>query len=652
MQKPIPEKAILVVLLASASIGLTLLVCNRNFVRDSKLSVESAPPLESLEDEASRAVLVRGDFNRDGIVTEADIKPSIDAWLDHQGFLARMDDLSSEDFKFISDINLDGKFDDQDVSRLKAILVRGVDSTGAAVANGTTINSVLSSESSAITPPPPGPGAQIPINQFESRIANHGKLAVGMNLSGVSDWNREWVFVDVFKHSRPWISQDTGGRGAWDNGKEIDLNKYGYPILKDGQAAATLMFRDMDGHYPAGVYTCTYSGTGELRFGLDAKVVEAKANRILLDVTPKNGGIYMRIDRSDPGDPVRDIHIWMPGFENAKSPFHPLFIKRLRPFLVIRFMGWARVNNSTVAKWRDRRTLEDCRQSGSRGVALEYMIDLCNELGAVPWFCMPHLADDNFVRNYALLVRDRLRQDLPIYVEWSNEAWNSIFAQAKWVNKEAEQRRILAPDVIADEALRDWRIWQKVFGSKSSRIIRVAAGQHYRPWVAETILKRLNGEFDAVSCAAYFGPHGKEESRFNKETTAKDVLKISLKKLHEEGVPLLRKHKALAEKWSKNLRRRIPLLAYEGGQHLVTWGKNVPYADTYFEAQTHPMMYQCYADLLNLFFNKVGGELFVALTYVAGHGRSGSWGHLQYQDEPLDTAPKFKALVDAVGGEL
>ena len=36
----------------------------------------------------------------------------------------------------------------------------------------------------------------------------------------------------------------------------------------------------------------------------------------------------------------------MPGFENAKSPFHPLFLERLAPFEVLRFMKWQRTENS------------------------------------------------------------------------------------------------------------------------------------------------------------------------------------------------------------------------------------------------------------------------------------------------------------------
>jgi hypothetical protein len=58
----------------------------------------------------------------------------------------------------------------------------------------------------------------------------------------------------------------------------------------------------------------------------------ARTSTNLVEVKrPTDGGILLRIDRSDPTDPVRDIHVWMPGFENARSPFHTIFVKRLWP---------------------------------------------------------------------------------------------------------------------------------------------------------------------------------------------------------------------------------------------------------------------------------------------------------------------------------
>src|SRR5207249_8596750 len=123
-------------------------------------------------------------------------------------------------------------------------------------------------------------------------------------------------------------------------------------------------------------------------------------------------------------DTVADIRVWMPGFENAASPFHPLFLERLAPFEAIRFMKWQRTETSPTRSWDQRAKLDDERWSTDAGVPPELMIDLVNAGRANPWFCMPHLADDDYVRRFARLVKERLRPDLKVYVEYSNEVWN------------------------------------------------------------------------------------------------------------------------------------------------------------------------------------------------------------------------------------
>ena len=96
-------------------------------------------------------------------------------------------------------------------------------------------------------------------------------LAVGMNLAKVTSGGREWSFVDVFKRSQPWFSQDVGKSKPWKTDQPVELTSGGWPVLKHGQTAVTTMFRGAGGHYPAGRYTLTYQGTGSITMGFDAK---------------------------------------------------------------------------------------------------------------------------------------------------------------------------------------------------------------------------------------------------------------------------------------------------------------------------------------------------------------------------------------------
>ncbi len=495
----------------------------------------------------------------------------------------------------------------------------------------------------AAPPPPPGPDA--------SQAMKSRPMEIGMNLAGIVDWSTEWDFVDVFKASRDWIPQTAAEGGPWSTGQRIRCTPQGWPLLQPGQAAATLMCREIHGHYPAGTYICTYQGSGELRFGFDAKQVKPLgAGRLAVRVEPGEGGIFLRIVRSDPADPVRDIHVWMPGFEQRTSPFHPLFLKRLAPFKVLRFMDWQCTNNSTLEHWSQRTTPDSARQSGPNGVALEYMIELCNELHADPWFCMPHRADDDFVRHFAQMVRDRLHPDATIYVEWSNEAWNGLFGQARWVYQEAQRRGVPFTQVIAERARHDWNLWRQVLGPRADHLVRVAAGQHYNPQVAQGLLEALHGDCDAISCACYFGVQN--ASGFSAETTGREVVDSCLDNIRDKCLPMLAEHKALARQWSARTGHPIRLLCYEAGQHILPIGGFeggqqgfVTWKQAAWDCQTTPLMYDAYARMLSG-AQDAGADLVMAFSYVGLPSKWGSWGVLQYQDEPLAQAPKYRALAD------
>jgi hypothetical protein len=64
------------------------------------------------------------------------------------------------------------------------------------------------------------------------------------------------------------------------------------------------------------------------------------------------------------------------------------------------------------------------------GVAYENLIEMSSkEAGADPWFCVPHLATYDYVRAMAELIatsRVMLGPDVTVYVELSNEVWNTI----------------------------------------------------------------------------------------------------------------------------------------------------------------------------------------------------------------------------------
>ena len=101
--------------------------------------------------------------------------------------------------------------------------------------------------------------------------------AFGINLAGPADWNSELPFVDVFRMSRPWISQREGA--AWGKGPELDLDKRGYVRRLELGCYAESIVCTIDGnHYPSGIYTMFFEGTGEIEpAGAATRVVSTKS---------------------------------------------------------------------------------------------------------------------------------------------------------------------------------------------------------------------------------------------------------------------------------------------------------------------------------------------------------------------------------------
>ena len=337
---------------------------------------------------------------------------------------------------------------------------------------------------------------------------------------------------------------------------------------------------------------------------------------------------------------------WQPGA--AFSPFHPLFEQRLAPFGVIRFMQAQETNTSDIRTWADRRDANDIRQgSGSEGspseplangMSVEYMVRLANDLHADPWFNMPHMADDTFVRNFATYVRDNLEPGRKAYVEWSNEIWNFGwgFEASQWVREQTllpQNAGLSQWQVAGREAKRDLDIWSGVFAGQANRLVRVAGGWAANDWVTNEIVSSMQGSFDAIAIAPYFSPNDQQRASYTTATTV-DTILTDTRAAITESVSWTRNHQRLADTWTTRLGRDIQLLAYEGGPHLD--GRSAPYQNAFYAAANDPRMGDIYRDYLKA-LDATGMDLYVDFVYTGQAGAS-SWGDfakLHRMDEPL-----------------
>jgi len=474
------------------------------------------------------------------------------------------------------------------------------------------------------------------------------RAPLGINLSWWTNFHPEWVFVDAFKGASEWVPQRVVG-GPWDTGEPIARRPDGYPAyLNTNQAVAAVMFKDIGGRYPGGRYLLLWDGDGDLQLRDDAVIVSRSGNRIEADVTPRDG-VILRIVRTNPQNPVRNIRFIMPGHWDTYQtrPFHPRFLANWRGFRVLRFMDWMRTGNSHV-HWSDRPTPDYFSQATERGVAVEHMIELANELDADPWFCFPHLASDDYARELARLVASRLERGRRVYLEYSNECWNLSFEQARHCQREGLRLR-LSNDAFeaqlryySQRACELFRVAHAEL-APTHEVVRVLAGQNANPWVGATMLDWRDAwrEVDALAVAPYFGYSLGDPAR-QSEVSQWPVERV----LVECWFDLDRTFQATEGNARVARQRGVRLIGYEGGQHLVGYGgaeNNTALTNLFIAANRHPLMYVLYSSYLER-WNTIGGDVLAAYYSTGKPSKWGSWGALEWAEQSPYEAPKYLAL--------
>lgn len=481
-------------------------------------------------------------------------------------------------------------------------------------------------------------------------------IQIGLNLAGISDHASQWAFTNAFLSSRPWTGEKIGVSGYYQDGLEIDEDGW-VKYLNPGETAFALMFVDIEKNYPQGEYLLRYNGEGRLQFKWNVSVRRQGKGYVVLDVKPHDAGIEVRITETNSNNPIRNIRLMMPGYwqENAAHPFHPTFLKKIKDFSIYRFMDWQETNNSKTSSWRERAKVTDATFSGGGGVPLEYMVLLCNIQKASPWFNIPHLADDDYVEKFANYVKEHLNPSLNIYIEYSNEVWNTIFEQHRYAVNMGRKMRLSENDFQAyaryysQRSMEIYRIWNKVFPN-SDRVKLVLAGQIGNTWLAKQILE-WKGAYKiahAYAVAPYFG--NKFCSLEHIEKTKKfslDGFELALRDDILELADEVRQQSAALREY------RIPLYAYEAGQHLVCGygNENDDLLNQVFDKiNRDTAMKRLYLLYLQL-WKKHGGDVMMIFSSIAKPSKWGRWGITESMYAERAVSPKLDAILDFMESE-
>lgn len=463
---------------------------------------------------------------------------------------------------------------------------------------------------------------------------------LGMTLGSPSYWSAEWPFDDPIRSTAAvWFMTPAGQWQPLTNQVKTDAG--GHPV--DVPAGAKLIVFVQQGapHQRTGKFDCTISPGWAIRpFGDWQMSGTGPAFQMTVTQPASKASVVLLLTATRANTALTELSC-RPADAPARL-FNPAFLAELRPFHVLRFMDWLRINNAPPRRWSDRPTPATFSQAGPGGVAIEHIVALANAAHADPWINLPLDADADYYRETALYVRDHLSPDRRVYVELSNEVWNLGFAQAKAATERGLQQYPGVPATqandfyYADRVRAAMAVWSTVFAGQRQRLVRVLASQAVNPRRAEEALAHLDTwrSVDALATAPYFGaeavnvvaPAGpaRVDAIFAQGPQMVD---------HAIGYALAAKAVARAH--------GLRYISYEGGPAFSSYRPDLR-ADM-LAVNNDPRMRDLYALYLRRWKAEVG-DLLVLFDLVSTPSVGGSWGHRVYTGQPIEEAPKARAV--------
>lgn len=413
---------------------------------------------------------------------------------------------------------------------------------------------------------------------------------LGTNLPNIRDYRvgafQPWT--DAMKSSRNPVRVLPNGTLDWAQTQPLPTTLNGYPVSGDWATLLSL---------PDPPYRVEIDGTGSAV--LRGNTLYASGNPQAIRVVP---------DVTDP--PL----------------FRPEFLDALRGMSVIRFMDWQATNNSINREWMDRNTPAAITQNSStsqgrpQGVAVEYMIALCNEINADAWVCVPHQATDDYIQRMAEAFRDGLEPGRRAYFEYSNEVWNSQFKQYHYAKERGRSMfQITNNNFRAAMVYHGWRviemsmILESTYADQDRYRVVLGAGLSQtdswkKPLEYDYAGAQLADYIDHVAVAYYFGGYlgnsssGTFRARAIKpgSLTVDDVLAECRWHVADRG-DRVNNIRSTIRTHTNRRGEPLSLVAYEGGHHLDAINLNstdTAHVENVFkQAIQDPRMTDIYADM-------------------------------------------------------
>ena len=339
-----------------------------------------------------------------------------------------------------------------------------------------------------------GLGAGLALGLASAASAQHvpwypgEEVKISAGLEAVRDWSRSHLTTNLMKQGRAWGSPTD----PWEGQANIVLDANGWPTQ---DAGVILVCCQPNNQGLEGVYQISFecSTLPEIRLiatlGTIQNVSRDPNTGIVTAeyVWPQNWEqLMLGFFGTDPDGPgglpggIRNLKVIRPGADES-DPWDPLFREHVSRFDMLRFMDTNIINGSTISQWSERTQQNDPSWRIKTGVPYEDAIQLCNDVDADYYVCLPHRADDEYVRQLARLVRDNLEPGLNVYVEYSNEVWNLIYRQGRDVRDWAVAEVGAGPTLLTDQNATDSTTWRWRWYARRTMEIANIFSQEFGP---------------------------------------------------------------------------------------------------------------------------------------------------------------------------
>ncbi|MFN3729671.1 MAG: hypothetical protein ACK4XJ_08175 [Fimbriimonadaceae bacterium] len=486
--------------------------------------------------------------------------------------------------------------------------------------------------------------------------------SVGANLDAIEDFSRTHALADLVKQSR----QFGDPQRPFEPGT-VKFDKNGWPTTDFG----VILMTDVGTQIGlGGTYklkgTFNQLPTIELLPGSPGTIQNVKRNanngNVTADIVFPEGGEQMFLSFRNTGGGVQNLEVVRPGM-TAKQRFTPAFLEHLKRYSILRFMDWGKTNFSEQRVPADRPKVTDAQWT-IKGVPYEVMIELANVTNKDAWICIPHLANDNYIKQVAKLCRTKLNPNLKLYVEYSNEVWNFGFTQAHdnidaAIAEVASGKSDLNFDGSEDQFF--WaarRVGQRI--ARISALFRAEYGQaafnaRVRPvlgtqmafpelWLDQGlfyIARRVGQPLDIISGGVAFAPYfNMGDKQFSEGLNVNGVINALNKSMANAGVEYKYEYNRARALWF-----RLPTIAYEGGPDTFGSGS----LNAKFRAQSDLRMRTLVSDYLrNWFAFDFGPFCWFVAGATSWDTQFGAWGVTD--DMAIQNTPKINGLDDIING--